>query len=161
MFRKTGDWQKLGNVVSNLSRLAVESRNESLKNWALKSEGVAKGHIANQDLGWKPLTIQTKSRKIRKGYSDKILVATSTYFQSITSFVQDKRAFAGVKRGVMSSDGKEELVNIAPVHEFGSESQNIPARPLWQPTMKEVIAWHRTNNKPEKIFIAKVRKFAK
>ena len=58
----------------------------------------------------------------------------------------------------MSSDGKTILADIAAVHEFGSQSGNIPARPLWQPSYKEAVEWHEKNNDPRDIFMKKLRR---
>jgi len=155
---RTGDWNKVGNIVSNLSKIAVESRDIALKNFALKGEAVAKQHISNQDLGWVPLKVETINQKVKKGLSTNILISTSTYFQSITSKVVNKTAYAGVVRGVMSGDGKTQLVDIAPVHEFGSSSARIPARPLWKPTLQECLEWSVKNNNPAKIFMDKLKR---
>ena len=47
-----------------------------------------------------------------------ILVATSTYFQNITSWADNERAYAGVKRDVSYDDGKA-VFEIARYLEFG------------------------------------------
>ena len=86
-FVRIGDWQKIGTLIANLGGLAKESQQESLKKFGLKVEATAKGHISKQDLGWKELKPATVARKAAKGLSEDVLVETSTYFQSITSYV--------------------------------------------------------------------------
>jgi hypothetical protein len=131
----------------------------SLARFGLKAEGIAKKHINRQDLGWRPLDPATLAQKIRAGHSENILVATSSYFQSITSWVfGGQTALAGVKRSARNEDG-ELLANIAAVQEFGSESAGIPARPLWKPTYEETMEWHVTNNLPSMYFMAAVSKY--
>jgi hypothetical protein len=122
----------------------------SLKRWGLKAEAVSKGHISKQDLGWVPLAPATLTKKITADpkQSENILIATSTYFQSITSWVTDDTAWAGVRRGVRTKDGEVELGLLAAVHEFGSDDGRIPARPLWKPTFEETTVWHAKNNQP-------------
>lgn len=89
------------------------------------------------------------------------MVETSTYFQSITSWVDGDTAYAGVKKEKRYSgkDGTEYVTDIAYLHEFGSETRGVPARPLWKPTFKEAMAWHWKNNKPEEIFLNIVKKY--
>ena len=137
---RVGDWAGVANMVAHLTEEMNKAKELSLKRWGLKAERVSKMHISSQDLGWKPLTPAYKATKIRKGLSENILVATSSYFQSITSFVEGDTVYAGVKKEVKNKDG-EVIADIAKLHEYGSQSGQIPARPLWQPTFSEVIEW--------------------
>jgi len=157
--RKIGNWAGARKLTSSLGLEMEKARFLSLMRWGLKAEGLAKTHMSKQDLGWKPLKPETISRKIRKGYSENILIETSSYFQSITSWVDKKSAtvFAGVKKVARNKDG-EEIANIAAVHEYGSRSGSIPARPLWQPVFEETMEWHFKNNQPEFYFLKAMAK---
>ena len=158
--RRIGDWEKAGALVANLTKEMLAARDLSLKRFGLKAEGIAKQHISAQDLDWVELKKDTTDRKIRLGYSENILVETSTYFQSITSFVEGgDLVLIGVKKTAMADDGVTELADIAAVHEFGTQDAKIPARPLWQPTFEEAIEWHKKNNRAEDIFIARIKKY--
>lgn len=157
-FTKTGDWEKVTKLVANLSAEMQKAREISLKRFGLKVEGLAVGHISKQDLDWKPLKAATISAKVRKGMSENILVETSDYFQAITSYVKDETAYAGVKKEAKNRDG-DIIHNIAAVHEYGSRSGNIPARPLWKPSFDEGIKWHFQKNLPEKIFAKRIEKY--
>jgi hypothetical protein len=163
-FKKIGDWNKVVSLVFSISKGMEKARETSLKRFGLKVEGLAKTHISTQDLNWKPLSPTYKAWKLRGGgknntkkLSENILVATSTYFQSITSWVDGETVYAGVRREASYADGAK-VANIAAVHEFGSPSRNIPARPLWKPSYKEAIAWHKTSNSPEKLFLENIKK---
>lgn len=156
---RIGDWERVGNLVANINKEMVAARDLSLKRFGLKVEAVAKGHMSSQDLGWTPLKPLTVARKLSKGQSEDILIATSTYFQSITSWVDGDSVMAGVKKAAYSDDGKTELADIAAVHEFGSKSGKLPARPLWTPTFEEVIAWHLKNNRPQDLFLQAIRRY--
>ena len=158
MIERVGDWANVANLVAHLSEEMEKAKELSLKRWGLKAERVAKLHISSQDLGWKQLSSKYQAQKIRKGLSENILVATSSYFQSITSYVEDDTAYAGVKKEVKNKDG-EVIADIAKLHEFGSKSGNIPARPLWTPTYSEVIEWHFKENMPEKYFLQAIRRY--
>lgn len=156
---RTGDWQRVANIVANLNREAVAAYKESLMKFGLKVEALAKKHIASQDLNWQTLKPLTVARKVRKGQSEKILIATSTYFQSISSWVEGDTVYAGVKKTAYAADGITELADIAAVLEFGSQNGAIPARPLWQPTFDEAIKWHKANNRPQDIFLRRLRRY--
>jgi hypothetical protein len=123
-----------------------------LKRIGLQAEKKAVMHLRNQDLGWKPLSERYRKRKTGersrtrndggrdkrfKKMSEKILIATSSYLQAITSWVKKETVYVGVKRGVTNENGQE-IGNIAKVHEYGSVAKNIPARPLWKPTFEEM-----------------------
>lgn len=156
--KKTGNWDKVRNMVRNMKAEAQAAQQDCLVRWGLKAEGIAVSHISAQDLNWKPLKKATISAKIRKGQSEDILVATSTYFQNITSYVVKNTAYAGVKREVQYSEGTA-VWEIARLMEYGSKSGAIPARKLWQPTFEEAMAWSVVNNSPVKIFLARMNKY--
>lgn len=158
MIRKTGDWDKVGVLLRNLKKELKESSNISLKRFGLKAEGAAKKHLSNQDLGWPPLSPNTIAQKIRKGYSTNVLIATSSYFQSINSWVKDNGVFIGVNRTAQNADG-DNISVIARVHEYGSKSGDIPKRPLWKPTFDETIKWHLKNNDPMIHFRKRLKKY--
>lgn len=148
--RKIGNWNKVRALCDNLDKEMALAKKQCLMRWGLKAEAVAKGHISAQDLGWKPLKAATVSAKVKKGYSENILMMTTSYFQSITSFVKDDTAFAGVKKGSKNREGGD-LISIAAVHEYGNSK--TPARPLWQPTFKETMEWTVKTNNPADILM--------
>ena len=158
--RKTGDWEKVGSLISNLSNEMKKARELSLNRFGLKAEALAKGHMSRQDLNWPALKPKTISTKVRKGYSENILIATSDYFLSITSFVKGDTVYVGVKKESKNRDGRV-IANIAAIHEFGAASVNIPARPLWQPTLNEAVEWHKKKNLPILIFAKRIEKYCR
>ena len=85
--RKIGDWRKVERLIGAISKEMKASREIALKRIGLKLEGTAKLHMSNQDLGWVSLAPETMAAKLRKGYSNNVLVASSDYFQAITSFI--------------------------------------------------------------------------
>lgn len=157
---RTGNWRGAASLIDNLEKECKIAVDTSLKRFALKAEGTAKKHLRDQDLGWAPLKAATLAAKIRKGYSEKTLIRTSSYFQSITSWVDGSSdtAYVGVKKEVKERDGRY-IYEIARVHEMGSLSGLIPARPLWRPTMEETVEWHRKNNNPAQIFLRNIKKY--
>ena len=156
--RRTGDWAKVARLIGNMSKEMKRAQELSLKRFALKAEGTAKKHISDQDLGWAALKAATVADKKRKGYSDKILVRTSDYFQAITSYTLKDHAYIGVLKVAKNKDGNV-IANIAAVHEFGSPKRNIPERPLWKPTLDETITWAIKNNDPRDILRKNLRRY--
>jgi hypothetical protein len=119
--------------------------NRSIQRVGLRMEAEAAKHLANQDLGWAPLSPRYLARKEKAGQSDKILIKTSTYLQSITSTVERGRVFAGVNKEAREADGQL-VADIARVLEFGSLKRGIPPRPLWSVVLAETADWLRRTN---------------
>lgn len=155
--RKVGEWKKVSNLVNVLSKEMEIAQKTALKQTALYMERQATSHLSKQDLGWAKLQPKTIATKIRKGLSTNILIATSDYFQGITSWVKDNVAYAGVKKDAKNREG-DSLTSIAAVHEFGSKSGNLPARPLWRPVFAEAVKFAKKVN-PSKIFMQNIRKW--
>lgn len=145
---RIGNWERASQIMNNLTTDLHKARLRSLRQWSLKAESLAKGHMSAQDLGWTALKAKTVAEKIRKGQSDLILIATSSYFQAITSWTTQNAALVGVRRGVRGKDGQI-LDVVAATHEYGAPSKNIPARPLWKIVLKETMKWHYDNNTPQ------------
>lgn len=136
-FKEFGNWDGIMRMVSKMPDEIDRVNQKSLKKIALKTEREAVLSLRNQDQPWVPLKPEYLAYKTSKGKSEKILIASSTYIQNITSVDKKNQAFAGVLRNARSEDG-EILANIAVVHEFGSIARNIPARPLWVPVSKKI-----------------------
>jgi hypothetical protein len=142
--KKIGNWSGVREITSSLQSDLTNACNVSAKQFGLIAEGIAKEHISKQDLPWAPLSEDYVEQKKKKGLSENILVATSSYFQSITSWAEGMNGYAGVKKKVYNEDG-EEISDIAKTHEYGTsiagrnKNVTIPARPLWQPTIKEAF----------------------
>lgn len=156
---KIGDWEKVALLIANLAREMELARDLALKRWGLKAEGLAKGHMSKQDLGWQALKPETIAKKIRAGHSENTLIATSDYFQAITSWHMDSSVYAGVKKSARDSEGND-IADIAATHEYGSDSGNIPERPLWQPVFLETMQWFNLGgNSPVDIFNRNIKKY--
>ena len=130
-------FREASRMINNLAHDIEIIQMEGMRQIGLEAEKTAVEYLQKQDLGCKPLSERYKALKKRKGLSEKTLIATSTYFQSITSWTTKQAIYVGVKRNVKNKDG-EEVANIAKVHEYGSVKRNIPARPLWKPTLVEM-----------------------
>lgn len=174
---KFGNWDGIKRGILGMHKEMERINMRSIKRVALKAERAAVLHMRNQDLGWAPLndaylawkttnvtakqaaseaTKKDKNgqnrgrRKQARGrYSNKTLIRTSTYMQSITSWAFGNTAYTGVKKtAVHKEPGQKDVIlaDIAMVHEYGSIARNIPARPLWGPVDKEIKAWVAETN---------------
>jgi len=152
-FEKFGEWDKANDMFNRFDERIAVGRKRAISKSVLFAEGTAKKHLRNQDLNWQPLKSETVERKERKGLSNKILIATSDYFQSITSFADSNQGFAGVRKRVKNRNG-DPITTIAMAHEFGSTKNNIPARPLWRPTLRKTKRWMSRT----KVFASEIRK---
>ncbi len=143
MVPKKGNWKRVIKKLENFQKDLEAKLLQTTEQAAMLVEDTAVGHLKNQDLGWTPLKKAYLDRKKKtqresgRSLSDKILIATATYFQSIASYVDGLKAFIGVKRGVArEKDGKTDVVDIAAVHEEPITSP-VPKRALWKPTFEE------------------------
>lgn len=153
MLEKFGNWNLAGNLINNLQNDIENANKITLQRISIFARDKAVGYMQQQNLGWQPLSEAYKEIKIRDGKSNKILIATSSYFQSITAWVWNNNvAIAGVKKTVTNEEG-EIIANIAKVHEYGSTVRNIPARPLWKPVYNATVKWIRTEQLFTKVFL--------
>ena len=136
--RKIGDWNLVNFATRNLSDDMQAASKIALRRIGSETEKRVVKRIVSQPSEWQPLKGQYLQRKEKEGYSNKILIQTGAMLQSITTDMQYPRVFTGVKRGARNKEGGD-LVNIAAVHEFGSQKRNIPARPMFGPIYREMI----------------------
>ncbi len=170
--KKIGNWNGARALVNSLASDLDKACAISAKRFGLIAEGIAKEHISKQDLGWEPLSEDYRNQKIgkygrtrkdggrdkrfKKQRSENILVASSTYFQSITSWAdtygRGYTGYAGVDKKVTYSgnDGNMRVADIARIHEYGNDK--TPARPLWQPTFKEAFEKWKATSTPIHFF---------
>ena len=140
-----GNWTGVTRKLENFQQELTDNMREATAQSAALVEGTVLGHLKNQDLPWQSLSPAYLKRKLTvKGrgsrrLSEKILIATGTYFQSITTHLTDQglKAFVGVKRGVSREKNGTDIVNIARIHESDEPRSKIPRRSLWEPTFIE------------------------
>ena len=96
-------------------------------------------HIENQDLKWKELSPKYKAWKTKNGFSEKVWKATGTLKDNIVIFKTESGSwYVGIDNGAQYEDGTS-VALVAVVHEYGSPSRNIPARPLFRPTRQKML----------------------
>ena len=120
-------------------------------------------HIENQDFNWKELSPDYLKYKQEKGLFEKIWKSTGLLKESIEVFKTEQGTwFAGIQGNAKYPDGTS-IPMVALVHEFGSPSRGIPARPLFRRTrqvmLKNINKFVRTENKKHiKYLVNKINK---
>jgi hypothetical protein len=143
---KLNGFDDVQNFLSGLSAKINVANKTALMKIGLSAEKDAKATIRDQSENWAKLspkylaykTSTSPKRKQQKRYSEKILIRTSSYFQSITSFVKDDKAYIGVTVSAKNSETGQSIAEYARVLEYGSVSKNIPPRPLWSSVLERV-----------------------
>ena len=115
-FSKVGQWKQVSLLTKALKTEFLKAQILSLKRFGLKVEQVAVKHMNTQDLNWDTLSPAYLAAKIRRGESELILIATSSYMQAITSYVINDSVYAGVK--ATSRDKKGNIADHAKLLEF-------------------------------------------
>lgn len=139
-WKKTGEWNKVLRISRNMEATIRRSLPQTMMKVTLKAERMAVKFMSDQNLPWEKLSTQYLNRKARQGLSNKILIATSSYFQSITSKVEGFDGYTGVFKQVKNKEGQE-VADIAMIHEYGSIKRNIPPRRLWSVVLNDVHDW--------------------
>jgi hypothetical protein len=143
--KMVGAWKKATKVAAMLKKTFEAVRRRHLE-W-IRDEGVriVTDHINAADLNWEPLSDSYKKQKAKDGKDTQIYKATGRLIESINGVLVGKDSvFVGIRNGARSETG-EDLVMIATVLEYGARGKNIPARPLWLPSMDEVLTlWEET-----------------
>ena len=142
-FKKTGQWSEVQTLLQDLKGKVEAGVQVAMMKSGLEMERFSVKAIQQQNMGWKNSEYWTDKKKAL-GYSEKVLVMTSTYIQAITSFAQRKKGKftvnAGVKRGIYEDDGTE-IANIAAVLEFGRKTDKTKKYPLWVPCENHIRTW--------------------
>lgn len=156
--RKTGDWKKTLNVSSQFASVMEEARDIALSRLATKAKRIIKGHIDDQDLGWKPLSeewLETR-KSIDKSDTGTKYYFKGKYYRAIQSSVKEGAYGAGTRK-YASVILRKDVYTSTPL---GNKRKRIvevaealeAMRPLWLPSAKEVEAWQASGaNSPNRI----------
>ena len=145
---KTGDWKKVAKIIGSLQKTFEKVRRAHLTWISEEAVTIIKDHINAQDLSWEALSPAYKKAKEAGGFDTDIYKKTGRFAESIVGeLVGRDSVFIGIKHGARGSNG-EDLANIATILEYGAQGANIPARPLWLPSMGEVLELWDKNPPP-------------
>lgn len=102
--------------------------------------------ILRQRKKWKPLVSAYKKYKKQQGYDTRIYIMTKEFLNSIVVIKGKTGYYVGMKPG-NHSKANIDYGLLAAILEFGSESRNIPARPLWRAAIRRKRKKHFINTK--------------
>lgn len=152
---KFGDWPKAHRLLGTIDGVLKNAMARANKSIADKLRAQVRKNIRENgaSIGWEPLAVGTRLKKAKLGQDpDRILYATGLYYRSITIWKVGINYYVGVKRGIKHGNGNLTVGEIARIHESGRG--NIPARPLWSPSyrqmggskrVKGILLWHIRN----------------
>jgi hypothetical protein len=130
--KKTGDWAKARQVLRALPRqLASATRRAVLQEAHALRREIVQG-ITDQAPGGQPLAppaaLTLAARRLRGFGGTKALLVRADLRNSIQVIAIGDQVFIGVSRTARGADGQS-LVDVARVHEYGSDPIVIPITP--------------------------------
>lgn len=148
--KMVGKWKAANSMMRGMDDDIKAAYILSQVNLAKRLKKIVLGHIKNQDLGWPQLAESTLTRKAELGQGTMTYVATGVYKANIKIITRGTRIFVGIPKGLTDAKGNN-YSDIASVMEYGAPARKNPqpARPLWQPSQKEIT------KKTAKITLAK------
>ncbi len=148
MIERTGDWARArhilraGGAERMHKAITLAVRKEA---HALRKEIIVGLTARSKEL--KPLSPLTRAARRLAGFrGTKPLIRTGDLRNSISVIVKGDRAFVGVAR----SAGGERLVNLAKLHEYGSQPYVIPITPKMQRYLGVLFAKERGRRRRRK-----------
>lgn len=136
--------EMLKNWIPELQGKLMEAGADEIDRGAHHLADLVKMAIYTQAYKWKPLKERYIKWKKRKGLDTRILIATGEYVQAIQvtqtveGDLEDVTYTVGLPDRMHVSSGLP-IRQLAAIHEFGLPKQNIPARPVWNPTWKMAL----------------------
>lgn len=124
-----GNWLIAGRVLQKLPGILKSSGVYGQRRAAELLVKIAKAHINNQNLGWAPRSDRSVAGDAR------ILVNSESYYGAIKAWKSGDEYYAGVPKDAFNAKGIS-IVQYALAHEYGFG--NMPQRPLWEPSFKEL-----------------------
>lgn len=146
----TGIWcntlKRARDFVEKLRERLGKASDDEVKKAAYDFVNHLKNTVYQQRYKWTPLSEEYLQWKRKKGRDTRILLATHEYIQSIRVIRNEVGSWHDETKVIYYEIGLPDIVHrdsgmplrkLAAIHEFGVPKRNIPARPLWQPAMKE------------------------
>jgi hypothetical protein len=133
-----GNWTQVRQMMVSLPRFVQVLREKLASQIAQKYYDALTNHIRSQDLPLTPLNEWYKEWKAKKGLDTRILIATGELLDSIKIYdLGAGEKFVGVKGGKQHRGGID-MALLALVHEYGSVTRGVPARPAYRLTLVEL-----------------------
>jgi hypothetical protein len=129
-----GDWKGATEMLGTLDTKIRRGIQAAQRSQGQKLVRIVKNHILDQDLDWAPKKHPEKSGDPR------VYIDTEAYYNAITEWQENLIHYIGVKSDKTNGRGQN-IAYYAYLLEYGWTSRggnNVPARPLWQPSIDEM-----------------------
>jgi hypothetical protein len=126
-------------ILKHMKKEGIEEARDVMWEEAEYMASMVQVNILMQMLRFKPLSEWYARRKERLGLDPRILIATGAYVDSIGARwrAAKTKVYVGPPPEEKHPDSNITYTMLGAVHEFGSKSRNIPARPHWRPTLSQ------------------------
>lgn len=143
IIRKEGDWIKTRRVLAGIGGATTRGYKLGQLAFANKMLKQVRRNIRNNggSIGWPPVSSRYADYKSRLGKDpNNLLVLSGLYYKSIHVWEKNGIYYTGVKHGVRYPQERGGLTvgQVAKILETGSLVMNIPARPLWKPSYRQI-----------------------
>ena len=139
---KDGPWEKAKMTLSNLAPMIAAAAKAGQIKAALEFKKAIIRNIQNggSKFGFPALSSRTLMLKGKRGQSATMFNASKTYGRSIILINKGNVVRVGVKPGAKNNMPGSNLtvMQYATILEYGSDARNIPARPLWKRTWRDM-----------------------
>jgi hypothetical protein len=140
MSKLIGDVEKFNRIIMNLgSNITSGLGKAGLRTSRLMLNSLRE-HIEAQDLDWAPLSEDYLERKEKRGEDVRAWVQYGTLYHALAVKLRPEGGYmVGILKGTTEPNGTSTDI-VAKTLEYGSDVQNIEARPLFRPTREEHLA---------------------
>lgn len=150
-FTPFGDWDRARIMVKAMPATIRRSMMYGQEKAVRKLAKIVKAHISSQDLS---VFSQYPKKKISEHGSNRLLIDSATYWESINVWQSQYTFYVGVKAGLIEPNGNE-IAKVASWLETGT--RNIPARPVWGPSIEEMGGMQGINKIVYLVLLAKFK----
>jgi hypothetical protein len=148
-YKLIGDWQRANFMLSEFPILVTRAVNNGNRKFARKYQQKVKENILNDgaNLGWLPSRSKKYPQfKARHAESTQQMQFFGALLNNIRTFKNGVMGWsAGIKSGIQNhkmiglrGPTNLDVAQYAAVNEYGSPSRNIQARPLWNPSYRQL-----------------------
>lgn len=123
-----GNWPGAVRAYSMMNPVIKSAIMNAQRRYARRLVSAVKKHIMAQDLPWAPASTGKRGSHL--------MIDTRDYYESISYWQKDYQLEVGVKKHFIHGKTGQPLWKVAQWQEKGTK--NIPARPLWKPTIEEL-----------------------
>jgi hypothetical protein len=141
---KVGEWDAVQELVDSLQAKLAKVQAAVIRKFGLEAVKKVVAHIHAQDLPYEPLSDGYIEQKQAEGSPTDFYNRTGKFKDNIVALESKDGVAVGLDKSART-DGGELYSDIAAILEFGSQANGLPARPLFTPTLQEMLVWLSEN----------------